>query len=438
MMGLLLAGTCAFGRDKTVSGVVSCAETGRLLKNVQVGWFGSDQVVLTDVHGAFELPWQESGQLVFDQPGFMVYDTRVPEPVNDLRVKLRPRKLSAASHRMRLYVESEQAYNRTIFKPDPEWQFAFREMELAGDFAPDPGMVRRDPSAVIRVGDLYYVWYTRGERHAAPPEQKVYPWDLCEIWYATSADGRVWTEKGRAVERGPAGAFDGRSVFTPEVLAHGGRYYLVYQTVQDTYDERTRNFVGMAVATSPDGPWKKLKDPILRTTPNGRWADDSGRRIASYPGAFDSLKVHDPCLLFYRNKFYLYYKGQRVGEHRFYGQREIQWGVAIADKPEGPYVKSVYNPITTSGHEVCVWPCRGGVALIHTRDGPEAKTVQWAPDGINFEIMARLEETPEALGLFRGPGDEPRDGIRWGLCHRYGDGNWRTSWNYITRFDLVP
>ena len=242
-----------------------------------------------------------------------------------------------------------------------------------------------------------------------------------------------------AVGRGPAGAFDDRSAFTPEVLAHKGKYYLVYQAVKSPYRQRTRNCVGMAIADCPDGPWTKLHEPILRTTNNGIWLGQEDVRVALKTGDFDSLKVHDPCLMYYKNKFYLYYKGQRVGEHNFYGQREIQWGVAIADQPQGPYVKSEYNPITTSGHEVCVWHYNGGIALIHTIDGPEAGTIQWAADGINFEIMSTIGNPPEAPGLYRtdNPDKEPLEGIRWGLCHKYGTGNWRNTWNYIRRFDIV-
>lgn len=86
------------------------------------------------------------------------------------------------------------------------------------------------------------------------PNKKVFPWDLTEIGYATSKDGWTWTERGRAVGRGPAGSFDDRAVFTPEILLHQGRYYLVYQTVKAPYLNRVKNQVGMAVADSPDGP----------------------------------------------------------------------------------------------------------------------------------------------------------------------------------------
>ena len=88
--------------------------------------------------------------------------------------------------------------------------------------------------------------------------------------------------------------------------------------------------------------------------------------------------------------------------------------------PEGPYIKSPYNPITTTGHEVCIWPYQEGMALLHTLDGPEANTLQWAPDGINFELMARVTRPPEAPALYR-PSNSKENSIaviRWGLCHR--------------------
>ena len=196
--------------------------------------------------------------------------------------------------------------------------------------------------------------------------------------------------------------------------------------------------MAVSYADSPDGPWEKLSKPILSPADNGEWLgteDDRFSVIAK--GDFDSHKVHDPCLLYYKEKFYLYYKGEQMGEARNFGGREIRWGVAIADKPAGPYVKSKYNPVTNSGHEVCVWPYKGGVAALLTTDGPEKNTIQYAPDGINFEIVAVLKSAPEALGLFRADlfqppaeKDEPLDGIRWGLCHVL-----KGDWQYIRRFE---
>ena len=53
-------------------------------------------------------------------------------------------------------------------------------------------------------------------------------------------DGWQWQEQGLAVGRGPAGAFDDRAVFTPEVFAHDGRYCLAYQVVKAPYVVRVK------------------------------------------------------------------------------------------------------------------------------------------------------------------------------------------------------
>jgi hypothetical protein len=97
-------------------------------------------------------------------------------------------------------------------------------------------------------------------------------------------------------------------------------------------------------------------------------------------------------------------------------------------------VKSEFNPITNSGHEVVVWHVNGGIASLLTTDGPEKNTCQWSPDGINFDIMAHIKGAPEALGLYRDPAADTQDpmaGLAWGLCHKY-DPSW--NWNYICRF----
>ena len=265
--------------------------------------------------------------------------------------------LSAASKRA-----LERRYNR-----GPEWYVQFRTHDLKGDLAYEAGVTRRDPSAIITVNDTLFVYYTKTTGTTAgfgsgDPEAKVFPWDKSEVWYATSTDGWEWKERGRAVGRGPAGAYDDRSVFTAEILVHEGQYILVYQTVKAPYANRVKNQVGMAIADSPHGPFRKLDAPILSPSDDGEWDGEEDTRFkVKKQGSFDSHKVHDPTLLYYKDKYYLYYKGERMGERLTFGGREIKWGVAIADAMEGPYVKSTYNPITNSGHELSIWPYQGGI-----------------------------------------------------------------------------
>lgn len=326
-----------------------------------------------------------------------------------------------------------------------EWFVEFEVFDLKGDLAYEEGVVRRDPSALIKVDDKYYVWYSKStgptDGFAGDIEnEKVFPWDRCDIWYATSADGVTWKEEGLAVPRGPKGAYDDRSVFTVEIMVWEGMYYLVYQTVKSPYNVRVKNQVGLAWSNSPNGPWTKSEDPVLSPADNGIWKGEQDNRFnVVKKGDFDSHKVHDPCIIPYEGKFYLYYKGEQMGEEITFGGRQIRHGVAISDNPKGPYVKSPYNPISNSGHEICVWPYNGGIASLITTDGPEKNTMQWSPDGINFEIKSVIKGAPHAIGLNRTADTEkaPTEILRWGLTHEYVTYDYQyirgfRSWNVTT------
>lgn len=357
------------------------------------------------------------------------YFEEFPDSVFDYLAIPQDGKLSQASKR---------ALWREYWK-GPEWFLNFRYHDLKGDLAYEEGITRRDPSDIIMVDSTYYVYYSKatGKTYGfdtGDPEKKVFPWDKTEVWYATSKDGWTWNEQGLAVGRGPAGAYDDRSVFTPQILVHNGKYILVYQTVKAPYNNRVKNQVGMAIADSPFGPFEKLDEPILSPSDDGEWLGEEDTRFkVKKQGSFDSHKVHDPTLIYYKNKFYLYYKGERMGERKTFGGREIRWGVAIADKLEGPYIKSEYNPITNSGHEVGVWKYKGGIAALINTDGPERLTIQYAPDGINFEIKSHVKDLPSAPGLVQSLNTErdPLGAIEWGLSHKYVS----YDWQYIQRFE---
>lgn len=322
---------------------------------------------------------------------------------------------------------------------DATWYLEFSMHDLKGDLSPEAGVIRRDPSDIISVNDTMYVYYTKslGKTYGfgtGDPARKVFPWDQSDIWMARSLDGWTWEELGKAVKRGSTGNFDDRSVFTPQILANDGKYILVYQTVKIPYSNRVKNQVAMAWADHPLGPFNKLTDPILSPSNDGIWVGNEDNRYhVKKQGSFDSHKVHDPTLVPYKGKFYLYYKGERMGERLTFAGREIRWGVAISEKLEGPYVKSSYNPITNSGHQVCVWPFDGGIAGLMVSDGPEKNTIQWSPDGINFEIKSHLKTSPEAVGLYQKTDFQTKEieALSWGLCHEASD----PEIQYIRRFE---
>ncbi len=324
-----------------------------------------------------------------------------------------------------------------------EWFIEFSTLQpLKGDLAYEKGVVRRDPSAILFENGKYYVWYSKslGESQGFGGDienNKVFPWDRCDIWYATSTDGWTWKEEGVAVTRGQKGEYDDRSVFTVEIMKYEDKYYLCYQTVQSPYNVRVKNQIGLAWSNSADGPWTKSKKPILSPADNGIWKGTTQNRfMVKKKGDFDSHKVHDPCIIPYKGKFYLYYKGEQMGEEITFGGRQIRHGVAIANNPKGPYIKSNYNPISNSGHEICVWKYNEGIASLITTDGPEKNTIQWAKDGINFEIMSVIKGAPHAIGLNRNVDNNknPTEVLRWGLSHIYNNSDYQS----IMRFSSQP
>lgn len=112
-------------------------------------------------------------------------------------------------------------------------------------------------------------------------------------------------------------------------------------------------------------------------------------------------------------------------------------GVAFADRPEGPYRKHPGNPLTNGGHEVMVWPYRGGVMTLLSGTGPEGRTLQFAPDGLSFRIVGRFgNDYPKAPGAYRA-GDfadaaQQEGGIQWGISMNYGN---RNVWPHLLRYD---
>lgn len=417
---------------QSFEGFVSDSASGNPVSGVSVLVAEDNQSTTTGDAGSFAIPIgdSQSKTLRFAIDGYMFLEKRGIAPATGIDIKLRKAIKSAATLREERYL----ANGCEIDNPEkPDWNIRFESSLLKGDLAPDQTYTRRDPSAVILANGKYYVWYSYSLTHDT---NKLAPWDLNDLYFATSTDGETWNEQGPAVSRGPEGSFDQRSVFTTEIFVHDGVYYLIYQAAGDVDGIYNRNVIGMAKSESPDGPWAKVDEPVLRPTYTNE----------QY---FDNNAVHDPCLIHYRDKFYLYYKGecncfenedcQRWCNPCCGLKKQVKWGVAIADHPTGPFVKSEFNPITNTGHEVMVWKYGSGIAILQHQDGPEAKTIQYADDGVNFEIMGSAIDMPEAAGLFRpnNPENTPHGGIEWGLSHVLKWNAGPKGWMYIQKYQKV-
>lgn len=315
---------------------------------------------------------------------------------------------------------------------DNELYTQFKYTELKGfDYNNHDGTIsRRDPSKVIYENGKYYVWYTYrntsvppiGLRRAAEANDTIpsSDWDLSEIWYATSEDGFTWEEQGVAVPRPPKPEVGWRSVTTTDILKWKGKYYLYYQGFMEASGKRGDDCpVAVSYADSPDGPWTAHGEIVI---PNGA------------PGEWDQYSIHDPYPIVRDGKIYIYYKSDADGDPRLVRMQ----GLAIADDPLGPFTKHPLNPVINSGHETTLFPFREGVAALVIKDGNEHFTIQYAEDGVNFEIAAITSLMPTAAGPFVPDAFTNTDygkGITWGISHLTNVTNWSENHAILLRFD---
>jgi len=301
----------------------------------------------------------------------------------------------------------------------------FKYDEVAG-IGHETGCTRRDPSDVIKVGDTWYLWYT-----------KVYgrsPGYWGSIWYASSTDGGyTWQEKGEALGLGAEGSFDSQATFTPNILHSDGNFYLFYTGVKPTpgrtdgiFENNSTNditAIGVAVSDSPDGPFKRLHggEPTLQ--------------ISKKNGDFDSYRIDDAVLLVRDGKYWLYFKGRSL-QHGKEGPGKTNMGVAFSSNPEGPYTKYENNPILDKSHEVLIWKQGRGVACLASL----SSTFEYAIDGLDFSaanlnIRIPGEERPMAPGAFRPDLMESKAknaGLTWGISMVHnGDEAYLVRWKTV-------
>lgn len=125
--------------------------------------------------------------------------------------------------------------------------------------------------------------------------------------------------------------WDGDVTHNPNVLRHpDGKYYLFYTgnhgDGSDYPTHRNNQRIGIAVADHPAGPWRRFDKPILDVSPD--------------PSAFDSLVVTNPAAVVRPDGgILLIYKAVEKAPGNVMGGK-VRHGAALADKPEGPYVRT--------------------------------------------------------------------------------------------------
>lgn len=154
------------------------------------------------------------------------------------------------------------------------------------------GVVLRDASAnhvndpsVVKVGDRYYMYYTRTERDVVD-----------RIDLAVSQDGKTWEPRGVALAPAAPEAWDGLSVGRPAVLQEDGRFWM-------WYDGR-RDFPPGAPVTNVPKSESSRRSVGLATSEDGlQWIRSSeGPVHGNDVGAVDVKRVSDKLLMVYESR----------------------------------------------------------------------------------------------------------------------------------------
>lgn len=139
------------------------------------------------------------------------------------------------------------------------------------------------------------------------------------------------------------GHWDSVTIHNPTIHKVGDKYALFYMGNSDGTLETKR--VGLAISDSLYGPWERIGDkPLLPTGDAGCWDD--------YGTTNPSFIVHP------NGQFWVYYKAWDRAQYEYdvvhaevhpeYGIPVLgnrKYGVAMADKIEGPYEKYADNPV---------------------------------------------------------------------------------------------
>ncbi len=207
----------------------------------------------------------------------------------------------------------------------------------------------------------------------------------CEIAHATAASPEGPFEFASTILTPRAGHFDASTCHNPSIHFFDGKYHLYYMGTSDGQLASKR--IGYAVAKNPAGPWTRCDEPLLEPGPASAW---------------DDLCNTNPAVLRHDNgQYWLYYKALKREEYfgappgtRIRGNR--RYGLAIADKPEGPFKKHDANPILN-------------FAPLGNNKQVEDAFV-WSEDGVKKLICRDMGIYDHFAGLLL----ESKDGIHFG------------------------
>lgn len=204
--------------------------------------------------------------------------------------------------------------------------------------------------------------------------------------------------------------WDADVTHNPNVLQHGGKLYLFYMGNRGDGQyatHRNNQRIGVAVADRPEGPWRRFDQPIIDVSTN--------------QAAFDSLCVANPAAAVRPDGgVLLIYKAVESVPGKLMGGR-VRYGVAGAERPEGPYRKMPGRVFESAGDEGQTWMLAEDPFIwFSRRDGNRYHAVA-------RDVVGRFTGEKGGLALF-----ESADGLHWeaavhpkvlGARFRWADGS---------------
>ncbi len=237
-------------------------------------------------------------------------------------------------------------------------------------------------------------WVTHSEIAHAVAESPFGPWQHADV--ALPARGNTY--------------WDGSCTHNPTVLKVDGKYYLYYmgnrgdQTVVKplNWDHRNQQRIGVAVADSPSGPWKRFDKPVVD--------------ISADPNAIDALCVSNPAITVRPDGGVLMVYKTVAKKLKMPSGGPVGASVALADHPTGPFEKLDVQPFAVPGERFAaedpyIWYGEDRYwAIVKDRNGHFTGIKGFtlalfqSNDGINWEPAKNL--------LVTAPGFTWQDGSR--------------------------
>ena len=288
-------------------------------------------------------------------------------------------------------------------------------LDLRAWIQPSPLTARfEDPDYYVWCGTMVrddagkcHLFYSRWKRHLG-----FYAWvSHSEIAHAVS-DNPLGPYRPKDVALPPRGKefWDGLCTHDPTVMRFGSKYYLYY--MGDTADysmgdapdpavmktqrwvHRNNQRVGVAVADSPDGPWKRMDQPLVAPT----------------PGFYDALCCTDPTVTARPGGGYvMVYKAVGDKDPLPFGGPVVLIA-ATSDSPTGPFMKqpepvfakegvkfAAEDPFIWSDDKRC-WAIIKDQGGYYTDQGGKGRSLVLfeSPDGLQWKLAEHpFITTPE-------------------------------------------